>query len=418
MKHQLSAKRVSTIDKVGRYSDGSGLYLKVDKSKKNGTAVKCWIFRWGAQGKKSIGLGAYPTISLATARENAQEIRQLISKGLDPKEERERLKNERTADKSSSITFKAAADEFIKMKAPSWHNPKSKQQWQNTLATYAHPLLGNMQCSKIQKEHVLAVLTPIWSTKHETASRIRGRIENVLDWTIAKGYRIEANPARLKGNLQLLLPTFSKKQRVKHHPAMKYTEIPNFFVNLRLDPTVSARALLICILTATRTSELIKARWEEFDLDRKIWIIPANRMKAKIEHRVALSNQACTTLEMLEPKKTGFIFKSDQRNSAAHISNMTMLNYFQGKPDCKDLTVHGFRSTFRDWSGEVARFPREVCEHALAHQLEDKSEAAYQRGDYFDTRIELMQKWADYCFSGPTQATKGQTSTILEFLGK
>ena len=418
MKYKLTARQVTTIKKVGRHSDGNGLYLKVDKSQKTGEERKCWILRWGAQGVKSIGLGSYPTVSLAMARQKAEEVRLLISQGVDPREERERLKNEKALAKSNSVTFEEASKEYILKKAPSWRNPKSEQQWSNTLESYAHPFIGKMQCSKIQKQHVLEVLEPIWHEKHETATRIRGRIQTILDWAIAKGYRKDSNPAIFKGNLQHVLTPIPKKQRVKHHAAMAYTQVPIFFVNLQLDPSISAKALLICILTATRTSELIKARWEEFELDRKIWNIPSTRMKATIPHRVALSNQACAALEMLNPKKSGWIFKSEHKNASDHISSMTMLTYLQRKSGCEDLTVHGFRSTFRDWAGEVGRFPREICEHALAHQIEDEAEAAYQRGDHFDARIELMQSWADYCFSGPKQSNENQTDSILEFMNK
>jgi integrase len=403
MKHKLTTRQVDAIQKVGRHSDGHGLYLKVAVSTKTNKATKSWILRWGAQGVNTMGLGAYPLVSLASAREKARNMHLLLDNGIDPREERDRLKAEKTLARASSITFKEASSQYISKHSPKWSNYKHEQQWRNTLETYAFPIIENIQCSKIQKEHVLQILEPIWLTKNETASRLRGRIESILDWSIAKGYRKDENPALLRGNLKHLLPPISKRMRVTHYAAMAYTELPKFIAQLRLDQSISAKALLVCILTATRTSEITKATWDEFNLEKKIWTIPKHRMKAKIEHRVSLSNQVCELLTQLQSKGNLWVFTSPSSRKGNPISNMAMLKYLQRKVGCEKLTVHGFRSTFRDWAGEVARFPQEVCEHALAHRLKDQTEAAYQRGDYFAHRVELMERWADYCFNSSSK---------------
>jgi len=242
----------------------------------------------------------------------------------------------------------------------------------------------------------LQVLEPIWVDKNETATRLRGRIEKILGWAIAKGYRTSSNAAAYKDNLQPLLPQINKRNQVKHHNAMNYDEIPKFIQSIKDDPSVSARAMMFCILTATRTSETTEATWSEINLDKKIWIITKDRMKRGIEHRVPLSTQAHLRLSAMDAKVSDYVFYGQKISKP--ISNMTMLKYLQRKEGCEKLTVHGFRSTFRDWAAEKAKFPREVCEQALAHSLKDQTEAAYQRGDYFEKRIELMQAWADYCF--------------------
>jgi integrase len=284
----------------------------------------------------------------------------------------------------------------MELNRASWTNEKNAQQWANTLDTYAYPIIGDTACAEITKEHVLKILEPIWSNKHDTATKLRGRIEKILGWSIAKGYRTASNAAAYKDNLQPLLPRINKRQIVEHHKAMHYDDLPKFIASIKDDPSVSARALLICILTATRTSETSESEWKEINLDKRVWIIHKSRMKLRIEHRVPLSTQVHQRLSNLDAEISDYVFYG--RNIKKHISNMTMLNYLKRKEGCKDLTVHGFRSTFRDWAAEKAKFPREVCEQALAHSLKDQTEAAYQRGDYFEKRIELMQAWADYCF--------------------
>jgi len=393
---KLNALKIKSLTKVGMHSDGNGLHLKIQLSKKTNTLNKSWIFRWGAQGKNTMGLGSLTDVSLADARAKTLECKKLVASGLNPRDERDKVKVEQKAAKAHSITFEKAAKEYIKTHRASWKNEKHAQQWENTLDTYAYPKIGKVPCADVTKDQVLSILTPIWTEKHETATRLRGRIESVLDWAIAKGYRTAANSAVLKGNLQPLLPMINKRKRVEHHKAMPYDDVPKFFASIKDDPSTSARALVFCILTATRTTETTDAEWAEFNLDKNMWTVPKSRMKRGIEHRVPLSTQLTAILTPMNQKESTYVFHGSR--STKPISNMTMLKYLQRKDGCKEFTVHGFRSTFRDWAAEKANFPREVCEQALAHSLADQTEAAYQRGDYFEKRIELMQAWADYCY--------------------
>jgi len=240
-------------------------------------------------------------------------------------------------------------------------------------------------------------LKPIWTEKHETATRLRGRIEKVLGWAIAKSYRTASNSAAYKDNLQPLLPTINKRKRIEHHPAMPYDDVPKFVASIKDDPSMSARALTFCILTATRTIETRKAEWKEFDLKKNVWIVPKVRMKNHIDHRVPLPSQLVDRLKSVDHSVSNYVFYGVKRKTKP-ISEMTMLSYLKRKKGCAELTVHGFRSSFRDWAAEKTNFSREVCEQALAHSLADQTEAAYQRGDYFEKRKELMQAWADYCY--------------------
>lgn len=393
---KLNALKIKSLTKVGMHSDGNGLHLKLQLSKKTNTLNRSWIFRWGAQGKNTMGLGSFPEVSLADARARTLECKKMVASGLNPRDERDKVKVEEKAAKAQSITFEKAAKEYIKTHRASWKNEKHAQQWENTLDTYAFPKIGKVPCADVTKDQVLSILTPIWTEKNETATRLRGRIESVLDWAIAKGYRTAANSAVLKGNLQPLLPMINKRKRVEHHKAMPYDDVPKFFASIKDDPSTSARALVFCILTATRTTETTDSEWSEIDLDKSTWIIPKSRMKRGIEHRVPLSTQLAAILKPMDQKESTYVFHGSR--STKPISNMTMLKFLQRKEGCADFTVHGFRSTFRDWAAEKENFPREVCEQALAHSLADQTEAAYQRGDYFEKRKELMQAWADYCY--------------------
>lgn len=283
---KLNALKIKSLTKVGMHSDGNGLHLKIQLSKKTNTLNKSWIFRWGAQGKNTMGLGSLTDVSLADARAKTLECKKLVALGLNPRDERDKVKVEQKAAKAHSITFEKAAREYIKTHRASWKNEKHAQQWENTLDTYAFPKIGKVPCADVTKDQVLSILTPIWTEKHETATRLRGRIESVLDWAIAKGYRTAANSAVLKGNLQPLLPIINKRKRVEHHKAMPYDDVPKFFASIKDDPSTSARALVFCILTATRTTETTDAEWAEFNLDKNMWIVPKSRMKRGIEHRV------------------------------------------------------------------------------------------------------------------------------------
>jgi integrase len=333
-------------------------------------------------------------VSLAEARERAAECRQLRKQGIDPIESRRAAKADRLVAAAKAMTFDQAAAAYITSHRAGWRNPKHAAQWKATLATYASPIIGKLPVSSIDTGLVLQALEPIWATKPETAGRVRGRIEAVLDWTTARGYRTGENPARWRGHLDKLLPARSKVRSVKHHAALPYAELPAFLGSLREQEGASARALEFTILTAARTNESIGAQWSEFDLSGKVWTAPAERMKAGREHRVPLSAAAVEILRRMENVREGeLVFPGDRR---AALSNMAMLMLLR-RMGREDLTVHGFRSTFRTWAAECTSFPREVIEAALAHLVGDATERAYQRGDLFEKRRRLMDAWGTYC---------------------
>ena len=404
---KLSVLKIKSITKIGMHSDGDGLVLKVQKSATEGQFNKTWIYRWGANGANSMGLGSADEVKLDKARDLAREYRKMYKNGLDPRIEREKAKQALLASQTKGFTFKEASEQYISSHKFSWRNPKHADQWTNTLNTYAFPIMGKIQCADITVDHVYDVLKPIWENKNETATRLRGRIETVLAWASSMEHRTFSNVASYKGNLQYRLPTISRRNRIKHHNAMQYDDLPQFISENVNEISTSWKALLFCILTATRTSETIQASWSEFDLSKKLWIIPKERMKKSKEHRVPLSEQAVKLLKTQLKNGSKWVFNNEQINKdkdvAQHkdksLSNMAMLTFVRRRDVNKTFTVHGFRSTFRDWAAEKANYPREVCEQALAHSLADQSEAAYQRADYFDKRKALMQEWADYCFS-------------------
>ena len=392
---RLSARTVETRKKPGYYSDGGGLYLKV-----SGGAGRSWVFRYRVAGKlREMGLGSEHSISLADARQAAAECRKLRLRGSDPIEVR---RQERTQAKlgAASMTFRQCAERYIAAHQAGWRNAKHTSQWRNTLATYAFPVFGDLPVQAIDVGLVMKVVEPLWPTKTETASRLRGRIENVLDWALARGYRQGDNPARWRGHLDNLLPRRSRVQKVEHHAALSYDEVGAFIEVLQRQEGVAAMALEFCILTATRTSETIGARWQEVDLGEAIWMIPADRIKAGKEHRVPLSKPAVAILQKLAvARSSDFVFPGGKPGRP--LSNMALLALLR-RMERPDLTVHGFRSAFRDWAAERTNFPREVCEMALAHTIGDKVEAAYRRGDLFSKRRQLMEAWARYCLT-PSQ---------------
>jgi integrase len=414
---KLTAVSIKQLKKTGRYSDGDGLYLQVRASKNTEGANKSWVFRWGAGGKNNIGLGALKDVSLAEARAIAAAHHRTVSAGGDPKQTREKLRLE-AKQRQEAITFEEAAKTYIESKQDGWKNKKHAQQWKNTLTAYAKKEIGSTPCSDVTTDQVLNILRPIWTTKNETATRLRGRIESVLDWAAVTEGRSGENPARWKGRLELLLPQISKRRRVKNHPAMPYAQVPAMFKEIDANPALSAKALLFCVLTATRTSETIEASWNEIDLDKQLWIIPKKRMKREKEHRVPLSTQAVAILNTISRKgDSPWVFNGRKRgkDDGTHqaLSNMAMLNFLQKTLGHKELTVHGFRSSLKDWAGETTQHKREVIEHALAHQLADQTEAAYQRGDYMEKRKLLMNDWADYCFgAGAYAPAEVETSTV------
>jgi integrase len=393
--HKLSARRVTTEVKTGRHSDGGGLYLVVGP-----TGSRKWLFIYRSAGKqREMGLGAAvgaEAVSLAEARIRAAECRAVLARGADPIEVRREQKAQ--APLRLVPTFGEFADRYIEAHRSSWRNEKHIGQWQTTLSTYAAPLRDKV-VDEVTREHVLAILKPIWATKNETASRLRGRIEVILDAAKAEGLRQGENPAAWKGNLKHSLPKRQKLQR-GHHPAMAYEKVPVFVQALRARDATAARALEFLILTAARSGEVLGARWGEIDLERGIWIVPTARMKAGREHRVPLSDRAKTILEAMAAVRAGdLVFPG---RGGRPMSNMAMEMLLRRMKE-DEVTVHGFRSSFRDWAAEETPFPREIAEAALAHVVGDSTERAYRRGDALERRRELMQAWADYVMMQDTK---------------
>jgi integrase len=392
---KLNHLAVSRATKRGYLSDGGGLYLQISAE-----GAKSWVFRYRDGGRlRELGLGAAHTFTLAEARKRATEQRKLRADGIDPVEQRHAKQSQAKLDAAKSMTFRQCAEAYIDAHRKSWKNHKHAAQWPATLSTYVYPVFGGLPVHSIDVALVTKALEPIWRDKTETASRLRGRIEAVLDWAKARGYRRGDNPARWRGHLDKLLPARAKVQRVEHHAALPYAEIGPFMTQLREQAGMPALALQLLILTATRTSEVLNATWNEVDLNAATWTIPDSRMKARREHRVPLSKRAAALLRELNQRRSGdFIFPSAKPNRP--LSNMAMLKLLQ-RMGRADLTVHGFRSTFRDWAAEQTNFPREVAEHALAHSLPDKVEAAYRRSDLFGKRRGLMDAWARFCSQTP-----------------
>jgi integrase len=388
--HRLSAVKVANLKQRGMYADGGGLYFQVSQ---NGT--RSWIFRFKQSGRsRDMGLGSLTAVSLATAREIAADCRAKRSAGLDPIETRKADRREAQLAAARSMTFDQCRDAFIEAHKEGWRNAKHRAQWTNSLAAYVTPIFGSLPTQRIDVNLVVKALGPIWSTKPETGARVRGRIERILDWAKVRGFRQGENPARWRGHLDVLLPARSKVRQVQHHAALPYSEIGTFMAALRTRDGVAARALEFTILTAARTGEVLGSRWEEIDLQTKVWTVPASRMKAGREHRVPLSRAAIALLKnMRSTGRNDLVFPGERRGKP--LSNMSMLMTLR-RMGRNDLTAHGFRSTFRDWAAECTDFPREVAEAALAHVVGDKVDAAYRRGDLFEKR-RLMDAWAVHC---------------------
>ena len=388
--------RVARASKPGRYADGGGLYLQVSRS-----GTRAWIFRFMRNGAaRHMGLGPLRDVSLAEARTKAGECRKLLLSGADPIEQRRAMRLKAKFDTPDTMTFKQCAERHIDAHEAGWKNAKHRAQWKSTLATYAYPAIGALSVAAIDTALVLKTIEPIWGTKPETAGRLRGRIEAVLDWARARGFRHGENPARWRGHLDKLLPARRKIARVKHHAALPFAEIPAFMSELRARAGISARALEFAILTATRTSETVNARWSEIDTTAKLWTIPAERMKAGREHRVPLSARSLQIIEGL-PREGDFVFIGAY--AGRPLSNMSLLSTLR-RTGRGDLTTHGFRSTFRDWCAERTAYARDVAEMALAHAIKDQTEGAYRRGDLFEKRRRLMSDWAKYCDLAPVNA--------------
>lgn len=380
--NKLSAVKVAKLKASGRHSDGGGLYLSVDDSGR-----RRWMFMYTRNGRRTeLGLGGGRDLSLAAARTEAAALRAMLAEGRNPKTARAKLQG--------TPTFGECADAYIEAMTPSWRNPKHIAQWRMTLTTYAAPLRPQ-PVDEITTSEILDVLQPLWKRTPETAERLRGRIENVLNAAKAKGYRSGENPAAWRGHLDQLLP---KRQRLTrgHHAALAYDAAPMFMADLRPRRATAARALEFVILTAARSGEALGATWDEIDLDKQVWVVPPARMKTGKEHRVPLSERAFAIIaEMADLGTNGYVFPGPKPEMP--LSSMAMAMLLRRMK--ADITVHGFRSTFRDWASETTSFPHEVCEMALAHTIANKAEAAYRRGDLFDKRRKLMDAWAGYCTS-------------------
>ena len=387
--HKLTPRKVLNAG-PGKYEDGAGLRLVVSNS-----GSRRWVLRYTLNGsRREMGLGSFLEVGLAEARTKAVGCRKQASQGLDPIESR-------LVEPLKTPTFTTCAAQFIRAHRRGWKNAKHARQWVSTMKTYARPVIGSKQVDIIKTEDVLRVLTPIWTSKTETAKRVQGRIENILDFASAHKYCDPLNPARWRGHLDKLLPKPSRVKTVVHHPAMPYTDLPDFMQELSVKNSISASALQFLILTACRTGEIIKAEWSEIDIEAATWIIPASRMKARQEHRVPLSSQALHILNAVHRiEGNPYVFPGAHQGKS--LSNMALLQLMRKmgygvNGDRGNYVPHGFRSSFRDWSGEVSSFPRDVAEMALAHVIENKVEAAYRRGDLFDKRRTMMQEWSDYC---------------------
>jgi integrase len=386
---ELAPVEIGRLTEPGLHFVGgvSGLALQVTSP-----GARSWILRVMIGGKRrEMGLGGYPDVTLAAAKETARTARQKIREGIDPIEDGKTRRSALVAARASSMTFREAAEKYIAKMEHEWSNDKHGAQWRNTIATYAVPVLGDIYVRDIDQSHVLRVIEPLWLNKTETASRLRGRIEKILDWARVSGYCSGENPARWRGHLDVLLPKPSKVQKVEHHPALPFSELGAFMAQLRNHEGAGARALEFAILTAARSGEVRGATWAEIDLADAIWTIPAERMKAKREHRVALNAEAVALLKA-QPQTGDLVFPNTKGSMLSDMAVSSVLKRMQRT----DITAHGFRSTFRDWCSEKTNYPREVCEMALAHTIPDKVEAAYRRGDLFEKRRRLMREWGKY----------------------
>lgn len=365
------------------------------------TGTKSWILRIRIAGKtRDMGLGGYPAVTLAGVRERARVIREKADMGIDPIEERRTARSAMAASRAKAMTFDQCQEKYLEAHNDGWKSPKHRAQWKNTLDTYAGPFIGAIDVALVDTGLVLKCLEPIWKEKTETATRLRGRIESVIDWATTRGYRQGENPARWKGHLDQLLVKPGKIKKVEHLAALPYSETGAFMAELKQMEGMGARALEFAILTAARSGEVRGATWSEIDLDARTWTIPGERMKAGREHRVPLSDQAVELLKTLPTmaEETLIFFSSKKGNP---LSDMTLTATLR-RMGRNDITAHGFRSTFRDWASETTAYPGDVVEMALAHAIGNKVEAAYRRGDLFEKRARLMADWARYCGTLPT----------------
>jgi integrase len=398
--NRLRPLQIERFKGPGKLSDGNGLYLVIGS---NGS--RTWVFRYTRKGKAvELRLGAVANVPVKQARAAAGDLRGALAGGEDPRDYRDRQRRLVALKQARSVTFENAAEQYIEANKAGWRNAKHGAQWTATLKRYAYPVFGNSGVADVTVADVLKVLSPIWSTKPETASRLRGRIEAVLDYGKVHGWREGENPARWKGGLEMTLPARGKVRRIKHHAAMPYAEVPALLKTLAMAEGVAPLALRFVILTAVRTGEAIGARWTEIDRAARLWTIPLDRMKAGREHRVPLSDQAYEVLEQL-PRMSEWVFPG--RKAKTGLSNMSLLQTLR-RVDKGDVTTHGFRSSFRDWAAEQTAFPREVIESALAHTIGSQVELAYLRSDLLEKRRALVAAWGRHC------AGLSEASQVLE----
>jgi len=390
------------------HADGEGLYLSVAK-----TGSKSWIFRYQVAGRRrEMGLGSLTSLSATKARARAEELRELTRAGVDPLEERKQAAiakareaaELRAQETAAALTFETVATDYIKAHSPGWRSAKHADQWTRTLELYAYPVIGNLPIQEVTTEHLLRILQPVWSNKTETASRVRSRIELIIGFAKARGWSRGENPATWRGHLDALLPTKSRVKPVRHHAALDWNQMADFMARLSIIPGVSSRALAFVILTAARSGEVRHARWREIDLEEATWTVPAERMKARKEHRVPLSADAVALLQVLprlgdaEDPQSDLVFPG--AHSGRPLSDMSLLTVIRRMDrgeGAEHITVHGFRSSFRDWASEATFHHPDVVELALAHTIANKVEAAYRRGDMFAKRRSLMEDWAAWC---------------------
>jgi integrase len=387
---RLSARRAANARPGPLLSDGGNLYLQATAGS-DGSVRRSWVFRYELDGRRhGIGLGPLHTISLAEARQRARTLRQQLLDGIDPLAAKRAGRDQRRIAAAKAMTFGDCVTAYLEVHSAGWQNHKHRQQWRMTLTEYCRPL-SDLPIQSIDTDLVLRVLVPLWTTRTQTAKRLRGRIERVLAWAKGRGLREGENPARWSGHLDEMLPRPSKVAPVRHHAAAPYPEIPALMAALRDRSSISARALEFTVLTAARTGEVRGAQWDELDLDRAIWIVPATRTKAGAEHRVPLSARAVEILRAL-PREGALVFPGTEGKPFSDVALLSHL--YALRPG---TTTHGFRSSFRTWASEQTHFPHEVCEAALAHKVPDAVVRAYRRTDFFERRRKLMQAWASYC---------------------
>jgi integrase len=402
---KLTALQVERLTKPGHYGDGLGLYLQV-----NANGQKSWIFRYERLGRERyMGLGPLHKVSLVNARDAAREARQCLVNGEDPLEKKRRQIEEQQREEQRNLRFDACVALYLQAHADAWRNAKHRQQWENTLRTYVSPHFGSIPARQVATEHVLKALEPIWSTKTETASRVRERIERVLSWAATRGYREGDNPARWVGHLEMLLPAPAKLKKVKHHAALPFSEVAMFFELLGKEEGTAARALEFTILTAGRSGEVLGATWDEIDLAAGVWTIPPERMKAGRAHRVPLVSAAIALLRRQAGRDLVRVFPGARKGKPLSGMAMPVVLRRLGR---KTLTVHGFRSTFRDWAAEQTDYPRELAEVALAHTVGSAVEKAYRRGDMFERRRRLMEDWTEWCTARAPQGKLSSTAQV------